>query len=266
MPDTAAHELMRRYLRQLDEQGEHELPFKLTPALPQHAQFLATALKPAAQAAATVAIPAKKAVILDKPFIPPASGDKKAALVEFNKEICGCQKCALGKRRKSFVFGDGDANAKIVFVGEAPGEEEDNQGRPFVGAAGQLLTKIIEAIKFKRDEVYICNILKCRPPGNRDPEPGEVELCEPYLIRQLEIIQPVAICALGRHAAQTLLKTLVPISKLRGQIHYYHDIKLIPTFHPAALLRNPAWKRQTWEDVQLLRKVYDQEIAKCPTA
>ena len=261
MPNADTRELMRRYLRQLDEQGEHELPFKLAAAAPR----VAAAQAMPAHAASPQATLQQK-VVLGRPVIPASSGSKSEELETFRAEICSCQKCSLGKRRKHFVFGDGDASAKIVFVGEAPGEEEDNQGRPFVGAAGQLLTKIIEAIKFRRDEVYICNILKCRPPGNRDPEPGEVELCEPYLIRQLEIIQPVAICALGRHAAQTLLKTLVPISKLRGQVHYYHDIKLIPTFHPAALLRNPAWKRQTWEDVQLLRKVYDQEIAKCPIA
>ena len=136
---------------------------------------------------------------------PAVSSVTAVELEAFRAEICQCQKCALGKRRRNFVFGDGDASARIVFVGEAPGEEEDNQGRPFVGAAGQLLTKIIEAIKFRRSEVYICNILKCRPPGNRDPEPGEVEQCEPYLVRQLEIIKPVAICALGKHAAQTLL-------------------------------------------------------------
>ncbi|HTY07960.1 MAG TPA: uracil-DNA glycosylase [Candidatus Edwardsbacteria bacterium] len=251
---------MRRYLYQLLEQGEHELPIKLaTPPRSAVSQVIP------ARAALPQAAPKEK-VVLGRPVIPASSGNKAVELETFRAEICNCQQCALGKRRKKFVFGDGDPDAKIVFVGEAPGEEEDNQGRPFVGAAGQLLTKIIEAIKFRRDEVFICNILKCRPPGNRDPEPGEVAACEPYLIRQLDIIQPVAICALGKHAAQTLLKTLVPISKLRGQVHYYHDIKLIPTFHPAALLRNPSWKRQTWEDVQLLRKVYDQEIAKCRNA
>ncbi len=250
MADDSPQHLMRRYLTQLLEQGEHELPVKLP------------APRPRSNDAPRPAAPAKQPAALQRPAV---SGVTAIELEAFRAEICQCQKCALGKRRRNFVFGDGDASARIVFVGEAPGEEEDNQGRPFVGAAGQLLTKIIEAIKFRRSEVYICNILKCRPPGNRDPEPGEVEQCEPYLVRQLEIIKPVAICALGKHAAQTLLKTLVPISKLRGQVHYYHDIKLIPTFHPAALLRNPAWKRQTWEDVQLLRKVYDQEIAKCPT-
>ncbi|MDI6739645.1 MAG: uracil-DNA glycosylase, partial [Candidatus Edwardsbacteria bacterium] len=210
---------------------------------------------------ATGSTAVKKAARLEKPVVPAVSGDKKYILEGFRAGICDCQKCPLGKRRKNFVFGEGNPDAKLVFVGEAPGEEEDNQGRPFVGAAGQLLTKIIEAIKFKREDVFICNILKCRPPGNRNPEPAEIEQCEPYLIRQLEILQPAVICSLGKFASQTLLKSQVPISKLRGRVHYYHDIKLVPTFHPAALLRNPGWKRQTWEDVQLARKLYDQEIA-----
>ncbi|HAD81312.1 TPA: uracil-DNA glycosylase [Candidatus Edwardsbacteria bacterium] len=188
-----------------------------------------------------------------------SSSGRSGALARYQKEISGCAKCPLSKTRTNFVFGDGDPKADMVFVGEAPGHDENLQGKPFVGAAGQLLTKIIEAIKLDRSQVYICNILKCRPPGNRNPEPREIEMCEPYLIRQLELIKPKVICALGTFAAQTLLKNTTPISKLRGQIHYYHDIKLVPTFHPAALLRNPAWKRQTWEDVQLVRKIYDQE-------
>jgi len=196
-------------------------------------------------------------VLSKKPVI--SSSGRSGALARYQKEISGCAKCPLSKTRTNFVFGDGDPKADMVFVGEAPGHDENLQGKPFVGAAGQLLTKIIEAIKLDRSQVYICNILKCRPPGNRNPEPREIEMCEPYLIRQLELIKPKVICALGTFAAQTLLKNTTPISKLRGQIHYYHDIKLVPTFHPAALLRNPAWKRQTWEDVQLVRKIYDQE-------
>lgn len=199
-------------------------------------------------------------LVLDKkPVLGQRTGN--GSLEKFRKQISGCTKCQLSKTRTNFVFGDGDPTADLVFVGEAPGHDEDLQGKPFVGAAGQLLTKIIEAIKLDRSQVYICNILKCRPPGNRNPAPQEIELCEPYLIKQLELIKPKVICALGTFAAQTLLKTTTPISKLRGQIHYYHDIKLVPTFHPAALLRNPSWKRQTWEDVQLVRNIYDQERA-----
>jgi DNA polymerase len=192
---------------------------------------------------------------------PPLSPQKPSGrLEEFRSQICNCSRCPLAKTRKNFVFGEGHSRAGLVFVGEAPGHDEDLQGRPFVGAAGQLLTKIIEAIKLDRSQVYICNILKCRPPNNRNPLPAEIEQCEPYLVRQLELIRPRVICALGTFAAQTLLKTKLPISKLRGQTHFYQNIKLVPTFHPAALLRNPGWKRQTWEDVQLVRKIYDQEL------
>lgn len=199
----------------------------------------------------------KELVLNQKPVL--TTYDSSGALGKYQKQISGCNKCLLYKTRTNFVFGDGNPNADLVFVGEAPGQEEDLQGKPFVGAAGQLLTKIIEAIKLDRSQVYICNILKCRPPGNRNPAPQEIELCEPHLIKQLELIKPKVICTLGTFATQTLLKSAMPISKLRGHIHYYHDIKLVPTFHPAALLRNPAWKRQTWEDVQLVRKLYDQE-------
>ncbi len=163
-----------------------------------------------------------------------------------------CHRCPLGKTRTHFVFGEGDPRADLVFVGEAPGADEDRLGRPFVGRAGQLLTKIIEAMKLSRDKVYICNILKCRPPGNRNPAPAEISACEPVLIKQLEIIKPKVICALGTFAAKTLLKTEAPITILRGRFHDYHGIKLMPTYHPAYLLRNPGAKKQVWEDVQVI--------------
>jgi len=165
-----------------------------------------------------------------------------------------CHRCPLGKTRTHFVFGEGDPQADLVFVGEAPGADEDRLGRPFVGRAGQLLTKIIEAMKLSRDRVYICNILKCRPPGNRNPAPAEISACEPVLIKQLEIIKPKVICALGTFAAKTLLKTEAPITILRGRFHDYHGIKLMPTYHPAYLLRNPGAKKQVWEDVQGIMK------------
>ncbi|HQI35364.1 MAG TPA: uracil-DNA glycosylase [Syntrophales bacterium] len=171
-------------------------------------------------------------------------------LGKLRAELGECRRCPLHGGRKNIVFGEGNPRASLVFVGEAPGADEDAQGRPFVGRAGQLLTKIIEAMKMKRQEVYICNILKCRPPGNRNPAPGEIAACEPFLLRQLEAISPRAICALGTFAAQTLLKTDAPISILRGRWHRYHDIPLMPTYHPAYLLRNPVPKRQVWEDVQ----------------
>ncbi len=182
-------------------------------------------------------------------------------LGQLNRAICTCQKCALGATRTKFVFGVGNPNADLVLVGEAPGADEDQQGEPFVGRAGQLLNKILEAINFKRDEVFICNILKCRPPNNRDPLPEEVASCEPYLWKQLELIQPKLILCLGRIAAQVLLKTNDSLSSMRGKVHDYRGIRLMVTYHPAALLRNPNWKRPAWEDVQQVRKLYDELTA-----
>jgi DNA polymerase len=147
-------------------------------------------------------------------------------------------------------------------VGEAPGRDEDLQGEPFVGEAGQLLTKIIKAMGFERSEVYICNVLKCRPPGNRNPQPEEIEECHPFLLRQLKAVAPAAIVCLGTFAAQTLLQTKAPISKLRGHFHDYHGIPLMPTFHPAFLLRNPAMKREVWEDMQQVMGLLGKEAAK----
>lgn len=181
-------------------------------------------------------------------------------LEDFYRTIRDCQECHLHRYRTNLVFGMGNPQAEVMFVGEAPGREEDLQGNPFVGRAGQLLDKVLAAIDFKREEVYIGNILKCRPPENRDPLPDEVEKCEPYLLKQIEIIKPRIICALGRISAQVLLKTKLPLNQLRGKFHDYHGIKFLVTYHPAALLRYPQYKRQTWEDVQLLRKEYDRSF------
>lgn len=178
-------------------------------------------------------------------------------LADVSALIAGCHKCDLYRTAKRPVPGEGSATARLVCVGEAPGASEDETGRPFVGQAGQLLTKILEAINLSRDEVFIVNVLKHRPPGNRNPLPAEVEACSPYLIRQLEIIRPAVIVAFGTFAAQTLLDTNQSIGKLRGLIHRYHGIPVVVTYHPAALLRNPAWKRPTWEDVQLARRLLD---------
>jgi len=179
------------------------------------------------------------------------------SLVELEEQICECVKCPLGQTRTKFVFGVGNPNADLVLVGEAPGADEDAQGEPFVGRAGQLLNKILEAIGFRREDVYICNILKCRPPNNRDPQPSEVEHCEPYLWKQLELMNPKLILCLGRISGQVLLRTTASLAQLRGKVHDYRGIKLMVTYHPAALLRNPHWKRPTWEDVQEVRKLYD---------
>jgi len=167
-----------------------------------------------------------------------------------------CTRCklhALG--RSQVVFGVGNPDAQLMFVGEAPGADEDEQGVPFVGRAGQLLTKIIEAIELQREDVYIANVIKCRPPQNRNPEPDEVETCEPFLFQQIDAIKPKVIVALGKFGAQTLLRTLDPISRLRGRVYDFRGAKLIPTFHPAYLLRNPSAKREVWEDMKLVRRL-----------
>jgi DNA polymerase len=181
-----------------------------------------------------------------------------ASLEELSQHVASCTRCPLYATATNPVPGEGNPNADFMCVGEAPGATEDQTGRPFVGAAGQLLTKILAAIDFKREDVYICNVLKHRPPGNRNPLPDEVKACSPYLIRQIELIQPKVILALGTFAAQTLLNTTLSIGKLRGQVHRYYGVPLVVTYHPAALLRNPGWKRPTWEDVQLARRILDQ--------
>jgi uracil-DNA glycosylase family 4 len=175
--------------------------------------------------------------------------------------IASCTRCPLYSTAKNPVPGQGNPNAELMIVGEAPGATEDEQGLAFVGAAGQLLTKILGAVDLKRDDVFICNVLKHRPPGNRNPMPDEVTACTPFLVRQFELIRPRAILALGTFAAQTLLQTKLAIGKLRSQVHRYHGVPLIVTYHPAALLRNPAWKRPTWEDVQLVRRILDSTVA-----
>ena len=180
--------------------------------------------------------------------------DKTAALALLEKEFKNCQLCGLCETRTQVVFGSGNPQARLMFVGEAPGFDEDRQGQPFVGAAGQLLTKIIEAMKLKRDDVYIANCLKCRPPNNRSPLPSEIVTCKPILMRQIDIIQPKIICALGKFAAQTLLENDQPISRMRGRFFDWNGIKIMPTFHPAYLLRNPADKKLVWEDVQKIMK------------
>lgn len=178
------------------------------------------------------------------------------------RAVASCTRCPLYSTAKNPVPGQGNPNAGLMIVGEAPGATEDEKGLAFVGAAGQLLTKILAAVDLKREDVFICNVLKHRPPGNRNPMPDEVTACSPYLVRQFDLIKPKVILALGTFAAQTLLETKLAIGKLRGQLHRYHGVPLIVTYHPAALLRNPSWKRPTWEDVQLVRRILDSSVAK----
>ena len=182
---------------------------------------------------------------------------KLSSLSAIAKAVEACTRCPLYKTANRGVPGEGASKARLVCVGEAPGANEDETGRPFVGQAGQLLTKILAAVELTREEVFITNVVKHRPPGNRNPAPGEIEACSPYLVRQLELIKPKVIVAFGTFAAQTLLNTKTPIGKLRGEIHRYHGIPLVVTYHPAALLRNPSWKRPTLEDVKLARRILD---------
>jgi uracil-DNA glycosylase family 4 len=180
-----------------------------------------------------------------------------SSLKAIAEAVEACTRCPLYKTANKGVPGAGAAKARLVCVGEAPGANEDETGLPFVGAAGALLTKILAAVELTREEVFITNVVKHRPPGNRNPTPNEIEACSPYLVRQLQLIKPKVIVAFGTFAAQTLLNTKTPIGKLRGEVHRYHGIPLVVTYHPAALLRNPSWKRPTWEDVKLARRILD---------
>jgi uracil-DNA glycosylase len=171
-------------------------------------------------------------------------------LEQIRLDLGDCRRCGLAAGRTHIVFGAGDPQARLVFVGEGPGFEEDRQGLPFVGPAGQLLTKIIAAMKLSRDQVYICNVIKCRPPGNRDPQAEEIDACRRFLQRQLDAIKPEVICTLGNHATQTLLDTAQPVSALRGRFHTVGTLRIMPTYHPAYLLRNPERKREVWQDMK----------------
>lgn len=225
---------LRLYLEELQETGVEGLPIADSPVI-------------AGESAAVVAEA-------------PASEGHPETLEDVRAAMGECGRCSLGKTRTNLVFGVGNPGADVVFVGEAPGRDEDQQGVPFVGEAGQLLTKIIQAMGYSRDEVYICNVLKCRPPNNRNPQPPEIEACQPFLLRQLQGISPKVVVALGTFAAQTLLATKAPISQLRGKFHDYHGIPLMPTFHPAFLLRNAAMKREVWEDMQQVMTLLGREI------
>jgi uracil-DNA glycosylase len=240
---TDPRELLGRYLRQRQELGDTEL------YLAQHSAADLRDLLARTPVEAIADAPAPGAT---EPEIV-----QLGSLDSLRQTALGCPRCRLAETRQHVVFGEGDPDARLVVVGEAPGAEEDRTGRPFVGAAGKLLTLLLQSVGFRREEVYICNVLKCRPPGNRNPQPDEVEACSPYLVRQIELVRPAAVLACGTFAAQTLLGSTLPISRLRGGEHEYHGVPLVPTYHPAALLRNPAWVRTTWEDLQHLRQILD---------
>jgi len=190
-----------------------------------------------------------------KEEIPTAAIIETSSLHQLGELSQGCPRCSLCESRTQVVFGEGNHRAEVVVVGEAPGAEEDRTGRPFVGRAGKLLDRLLLSVGFAREEVYICNVLKCRPPKNRNPRPDEIEACNPYLVRQVELLKPRVVLACGTFAAQTLLDTATSIGRLRGSVHEYHGVPLVPTYHPAALLRNPAWGRPVWEDLQRLRRI-----------
>ena len=199
-----------------------------------------------------------EAAPVKRPAAAPLPAPARVRLEVVREELGDCQRCKLAPTRQNIVFGVGNPNAPVVFVGEGPGADEDKTGEPFVGRAGQLLTRMIAAMGFERSDVYICNVVKCRPPGNRTPEPDEVSACEPFLQKQLASIAPRIIVALGKSAAAALLKTDAPISSYRGKFTSYQGIPLMPTFHPAYLLRNPPAKREVWADLQLVMKELDR--------
>jgi len=241
--------LLAAYLRQQTQMyGAHQYVVRADPASVIGEHSVESTIDHASEATETIEMSMEQST---------ESWAASTTLTELNEQICTCMQCPLGHTRTNFVFGSGNPNADIMIVGEAPGADEDEQGLPFVGRAGQLLTKILEAISLPREEVYICNILKCRPPNNRKPLVGETDQCEPYLWKQIEIVQPKLILALGLTAANTLLKNKESMTNLRGKIHDYHGIRTLVTYHPAALLRNPEWKKYTWDDVKLLRNLYD---------
>ncbi len=180
-----------------------------------------------------------------------------STLEELREVALGCPRCRLCETRSHVVFGEGSGSADLMVVGEAPGAEEDRTGRPFVGRAGKLLDLLLSTVGFSRESIYICNVLKCRPPGNRNPTPEEIESCSPYLRRQVQLVKPRAILAVGGFAAQTLLGSTTPIGRLRGTVHDFEGVPLVPSYHPAALLRNPVWVRPVWEDLQRLRAILD---------
>jgi uracil-DNA glycosylase family 4 len=240
------------YLLELRETGLDGLPLgTVTPVNVSAATAVAAERSPATPSPQVIPEP----LALPVDVLPPGG------LASVREELGDCHRCRLGSTRTNLVFGVGNPAARLVFVGEAPGGDEDQQGIPFVGEAGQLLTKIITAMGFHRDEIYICNVLKCRPPQNRNPQADEIEQCHPFLLRQLQAIGPEVIVALGTFAAQTLLRTREPISKLRGVFHDYHGIQLMPTFHPAYLVRNQRnqktyyeLKSHVWDDMQKVMK------------
>lgn len=250
---------LARHLRWLEAAGVREVP---APALPVEPAAAGAHARPVGRATERSGPPAHAPAPTPPPgeSAPPAvhrAGEKgcgSEALLQVRDTLGDCRRCKLAGGRTTLVFGVGNPHAELVFVGEGPGADEDREGEPFVGKAGQLLTKMIQAMGYQREQVYIANVVKCRPPGNRNPEPDEIEACEPFLRAQLAAIRPRVVVALGKFAAQTLLRDTTPITRLRGGWREYEGIRLMPTFHPAYLLRSPEEKKKAWEDLQLVMK------------
>jgi DNA polymerase len=257
---ATARELLARYLRQRAELGQRELYLENC----TNTELLERLRAPTGHG---LARQARRAAVEAPAVREAAAAEAADAADRFERlraEVLGCTRCRLAEGRTTVVFGEGDRDADLLVVGEAPGYEEDRQGRPFVGPAGKLLDKMLAAIGFRRDEVFICNVLKCRPPENRDPVADEVAACRPYLRQQVELVAPKAICAFGRFAAQTVLASEASLGRLRGARHEFMGIPVVVTYHPAALLRNQQWKRPAWEDLKLLRRIYDEAGGRAP--
>ena len=269
-----ALDLLRLHLRQRAELGETEfLLDSLSRAdllsMVAAARTGSGEIAPAEAAGPPVAAEEGAAVGLARPEVAlpavhapapgPAATDivQIGGLAELRAVALGCPRCGLARTRQQVVFGEGNEQAELMVVGEAPGSDEDRSGRPFVGRSGQLLDRLLAAVGFPRDSVYICNVLKCRPPVNRNPQPDEIEACSPYLLRQVELVAPRVILAVGTFAAQTLLESGEPINRLRGRVHRWRGTPVVPTYHPGALLRNAGWIRPTWEDLQRVRALLD---------
>ena len=252
---SAARELLARYLRQRRELGEDAL--FLETLTRGDAISLASGRRPPRFAAAAEAASAQEAAAPSRPETAPAASSPE--LERVRAEALACTRCRLHTSRRSVVFGEGPGNAEVVVVGEAPGAEEDRSGRPFVGPAGKLLDRLLASAGFPRERVYICNVLKCRPPGNRDPQPDEIASCAPYLERQIELIAPRALLAVGSFAARALVGEDHSITTLRGRVHRRRNVPVVATYHPAYLLRSPERLRAAWQDFQLLRQVVDGE-------
>lgn len=254
-------ELLRRYLQGRVEMGEPEVLLRSVGRREALARTRHLATFGPGRAVASARPPDAEVERLGRAATPDEIAEL-SPLSDVRRVALACTRCPLHETRRTVVFGEGDPEARVLCVGEAPGASEDETGRPFVGRAGQLLDRLLLSAGFPREEVYICNVLKCRPPGNRNPVPEEIESCSPFLLRQLDLIDPEVVVAFGTFAARTLLGTRESLGRLRGRTHLFRGHPVVVTYHPAALLRNPGWTRPTWEDLQTVRRLLDEGAPK----